>query len=210
MKKCAGDGDKRTRHDMRAVMEYGVNHPTESEPELLRRARGGDLRAFETLVVRYQSGIRAYVVMRIMTKDDAEDLSQEAFVIAWRKLKEFEPGGSFGGWLRAIAGHLVRNHRRKFRAEGVGGYEELDRLWNEQLKEKTGDESDRLAALKDCLSRMDGPALGLLNDRYLDGMSVQELAEKTGKGYSALTTQLYRLRELLAICVENEMEALES
>ena len=195
---------------MRAVMEYGVNHPTESEPELLRRARGGDLRAFETLVVRYQSGIRAYVAMRIMTKDDAEDLSQEAFVIAWRKLKEFEPGGSFGGWLRAIAGHLVRNHRRKFRAEGVGGYEELDRLWNEQLKEKTGDESDRLAALKDCLSRMDGPALGLLNDRYLDGMSVQELAEKTGKGYSALTTQLYRLRELLAICVENEMEALES
>ena len=53
---------------------------------------------------------------------------------------------------------------------------------------------------------MDGPSRELLHDRYLEGMSVQELSDRSGRGYSALTTQLYRLREVLAACVEKEMQ----
>lgn len=190
------------RYSMNNVREF-----PEREMELVMSARSGSLVAFEELVVFHQAALRAFVAMRIPFRSDAEDLAQETFVIAWRKLGDFEPGGSFGGWLRTIAGHLVRNHRRKFRAEGVGSSQELDLLWAEQERVRPGDASDRLAALRDCLARMDGPALKLLQDRYLEGLSVHELTEKTGKGYSALTTQLYRLRELLANCVENEMEA---
>lgn len=177
---------------------------SDDEQSLIHRARGGDLHAFEKLVTDHQAGLRAFVALRISVRSEAEDLAQEAFVIAWRKLADFGEG-SFGSWLKTIAHHLIRNHRRKFRAEGVGSHEELDVLWREQQKLRPGDASDRLAALRDCLSRMDGPSLGLLNDRYLDGMSVNELAKRTGKGYSALTTRLYRLREILAACVENEM-----
>lgn len=177
-----------------------------NEPDLIRKARAGDLRAFETLVIRHQASIRAFVALRISLRDEAEDLAQETFVIAWRKLGEFEPDSSFHSWLRTIAHHLVRNHRRKFRAEGVGSYQELDLLWRTQERAHKGDPSERLQALQDCLSKMDGPSLKLLNDRYLEGISVKELAESTGRGYSALTTQLYRLRELLAGCVQKEME----
>jgi len=179
---------------------------TLTEPDLIRRARAGDLRAFEKLVIRHQASIRAFVALRISLRGESEDLAQETFVIAWRKLGEFDPDGSFHSWLRTIAHHLIRNHRRKFRAEGVGSYQELDLLWRSQERTHRGDPSERLLALQDCLSRMDGPSLKLLNDRYLDGISVQELAESTGRGYSALTTQLYRLRELLAGCVRKEME----
>lgn len=186
-----------------------VEEPSDTIPvtdaELVRSARGGDLRAFEQLVIRYQASVRAFAALRVQVRHDAEDLAQEVFVIAWRKLADFEPGGSFGSWLRTIAHHLVRNHRRKFRADSVGGYEELDLLWREQDHARRGEASERLLALQDCLARMDGPSLGLLNARYLEGLSVHELAESTGKGYSALTTRLYRLRELLAECVENEM-----
>lgn len=176
-----------------------------NEMELVRRARGGDLRSFERLVIAHQAALRAFVALRISVRSESEDLAQEAFVIAWRKLADFEHGDSFGAWLRKIALNLVLNHRRKFRAEGIGGYHELDLLWSEQDRGRNGDPSERLMALKDCLSKMDGPSLKLLNARYLDGMSVQELTQQTGRGYSALTTQLYRLREVLAACVENEM-----
>jgi len=179
---------------------------SERDPDLIRKAQGGDLSAFEKLVVRYQGSVRAFAALRISMRGEAEDLAQEAFVIAWRKLGDFDPEGSFGSWVRTITHHLIRNHRRKFRAESVGGYQDLELIWREQERSREGDASDRLLALKDCLSKMDGPSLRLLNARYLDGMSVQELAAETGRGYSALTTQLHRLRELLAGCIEHEME----
>lgn len=177
----------------------------DDEPDLIRRAQRGDLAAFGTLVGRYQASIRAFAALRMSVRCEAEDLAQETFVIAWRKLADFDPGTSLGAWLRRIAHHLVRNHRRKFRAEGVGGYQELEILWRGQERDRPGGPEERLAALRDCLSRMDGPSRELLHDRYLEGTSVRELAERSGKGYSALTTQLYRLREVLALCVENEM-----
>lgn len=176
------------------------------EPDLIRRAQHGDLTAFETLVIRYQASIRSFAALRMSVRCEAEDLAQEVFVIAWRKLADFDPDTSLGPWLRRITHHLVRNHRRKFRAEGVGGYQELEVLWRGMEKTRPTGGEGRLEALQDCLAKVDGPSLELLNDRYLEGLSVHELVEKTGKGYSALTTQLYRLREILAGCVENEMK----
>lgn len=177
----------------------------DDEPDdenLIRAAQCGDLVAYETLVMRYQAGVRAFAAVRISMRHEAEDLAQEAFVIAWRKLGEFDAGTSFGAWLKTITHRLVQNHRRKFRAEGVGGHQELEELLN---RHEPAAASDRLFALRDCLAALDGPALKLLNDRYLDGVSVKEIAERTGKGYSALTMQLFRLREILAACVENGM-----
>jgi RNA polymerase sigma-70 factor (ECF subfamily) len=182
-----------------------MSHPPDDETDdadLIRAAQRGDLTAYEKLVVRYQAGVRAFAAVRIPMRYEAEDLAQEAFLIAWRKLHEFDPDTSFGAWLKAIAHRLVMNHRRKFRAEGVGGHAELEILLHHHDAEAA---SDRLAALRDCLSLIDGPALKLLNARYLDGVSVKDIAKQTGKGYSALTMQLFRLRELLAACVETEM-----
>lgn len=181
--------------------------PINREPEdaeLIRAAQGGDLAAYERLMLRYQGGIRAFAAVRIPLRYEAEDLAQEAFVIAWRKLNDFDAATSFGAWVKTITHRLILNHRRKFRAAGVGGHQELEELLSNHEPVAA---SDRLAALRDCLATMDGPALKLLKDRYLDGVSVRELAAQTGRGYSALTMQLFRLRELLAVCVESEMSA---
>lgn len=180
---------------------------TDEEPDdadLLRSAQRGDLAAYEKLVVRYQAGVRAFAAVRIPMRYEAEDLAQEAFIIAWRKLREFDPETSFGAWLKAIAHRLVMNHRRKFRAHGVGGHAELEELLHYDDTEVA---SERVAALRDCLASMGGPALKLLSTRYLDGVSVRDISKQMGRGYSALTMQLFRLRELLAACVEKEMSA---
>lgn len=179
---------------------------TTDDSELIRAAQAGDLESYERLVNRYQAGVRAFAAVRIPMRYEAEDLAQEAFVIAWRKLGDFEAGTSFGAWLKTITHRLVLNHRRKFRAEGVGGHRELEELLRERSMVAVDDASERLEALRECLSAMDGPALKLLNARYLDGETVREIAASTGRGYSALTMQLFRLREILAACVENEME----
>src|SRR5512133_2433454 len=82
------------------------------EQELVERARGGDARAFEVLVRRYQDlAFRtAYVIAG--GSADAEDAAQEGFVKAWYALPRFRAGSPFRPWLLAIVANEARNRRR--------------------------------------------------------------------------------------------------
>lgn len=79
-----------------------LSAPTE-EKELVRRARTGDLRAYDELVKRYQERIYATVYHMTSNHDDANDLAQEAFIKAFQALKSFKGGSSFYTWLYRIA-----------------------------------------------------------------------------------------------------------
>jgi len=75
--------------------------------------RDGDTRAFGTLVRRHQGRIRAQ--LRQLLRDDpasADDLAQETFVLAWRKLEQFRGEARFATWLHRIAHACFLQHRR--------------------------------------------------------------------------------------------------
>lgn len=170
-------------------------------------ARRGDADAFAALVERHHRGVRACLVARMRDSHEAEDLAQEVFVIAFRKLAEFDSERPLAPWLRSIALNLLRNHWRKFRAQPIGGNAELAGLLDRQIAADCGPEREPLlhGALRDCLERMDGPARELLHRRYGEEESVRELSDRLQRGYSALTMQLHRLRELLAECIGQKM-----
>jgi RNA polymerase sigma-70 factor (ECF subfamily) len=142
---------------------------------------------------------------------EAEDLAQEVFVTAFRKLGEFDELRPLAPWLRSIALNRLRNHWRKFRAQPAGGNAELAELLDRQIAADAGPEREPLrhAALRECLEGMDGPARELLRRRYGEEESVRELADRLQRGYSAVTMQLHRLRELLAGCVAEKVRKAE-
>jgi RNA polymerase sigma-70 factor (ECF subfamily) len=76
--------------------------PTE-EMVLVDRARGGELRAYDELIKRYQERIYATVYHMTSNHEDANDLAQESFVKAYQALKSFKGGSSFYTWLYRIA-----------------------------------------------------------------------------------------------------------
>jgi RNA polymerase sigma-70 factor (ECF subfamily) len=83
---------------------------------LVRRAAQGDSAAFAGLVRQHQSRLRGF--LRRLTKGDAslaDDLAQETFLEAWRKLGQYRGDGSFAGWLLRIAWtrYLMDARRRK-------------------------------------------------------------------------------------------------
>src|SRR6185369_1636266 len=88
-----------------------------SEGDLVRAARQGSWPAFAELVRRHQDAVRACLAVRMDLPHEAEDLAQEAFVTAFRKLDDFDVDRPFGPWVRSIAFNLLRNHWRKFRVE---------------------------------------------------------------------------------------------
>ena len=150
--------------------------------------------------------MRACLAVRMDNAHEAEDLAQEAFVTAFRKLAEFDLERPFGPWVRSIAFNLLRNHWRKFRVLGVGGHEELESLVEQRIAaQNAGREGGELAALRDCLESLDGPARSLVERRYTEEASVQEIAAELGRKYSAVTMQLHRLRVLLADCVRERL-----
>ena len=182
----------------------------ENEETLIKKAREGDLEAFSALVQAHQGAIRAYLIVRLGDKHEADDLAQDVFVTAHERLDTLNEGQPFGAWLRRIALNHYRNHRRKFRAMPVGGNADLQILVDQTVEQQAGtlEEPETLGALRDCLARLDGPARSLLHERYVVGHTVREISKAMDRGYSALTMQLHRLRQILADCIRTKVPSL--
>lgn len=80
---------------------------------LVRLARGGDERAFDLLVRRYRTKIHALALHLTGRASDADDVTQEVFLLAYRKLDQFEGRSEFYTWLYRIAVHRAIALRRK-------------------------------------------------------------------------------------------------
>src|SRR5215469_13443526 len=88
------------------------------EAKLIARAAAGDSAAFALLVRQHQSGLRGF--LRRLTRNDpslADDIAQETFLEAWRKLVHFRGDGSFAGWLNRIAWSRFLMDARKRKPE---------------------------------------------------------------------------------------------
>lgn len=189
--------------------------PVDPSGDLLRRmrARGpGWMDDFGELVRLNEGWVRGFLRSRIRDWAAADDLAQEVFVTAFRRVHAFRGEAGFEGWLRGIAVNHLRNFLRKRREQAIGGNDELQELIDRGAESflAAADEGGALEALRECLGKIDGPSRELLDRRYVTGKTVREMAAESGRGYSALTMQLHRLRELLADCVQRKMEASES
>ncbi|TLD68886.1 sigma-70 family RNA polymerase sigma factor [Phragmitibacter flavus] len=174
---------------------------------LIRAAQDHDLGAFAALVQKHHAGVWACLAVRMDSRHDAEDLAQEVFLTAFRKIDSCDPERPMAPWLRGIAMNLLANYRRKFRAIPVGLHEELQTVLDAEVAgqfENAG-EGEMLDALRECLSLVDGPSRALLNARYADGCSIEELARQLHKRPSALSMQLHRLRVVLGDCIASKV-----
>src|SRR6202158_6570177 len=94
------EGNSRTKKPSDAAP---VSAPVVEEMELVRRARDGDMSAYDDLVRRYQERIYATIYHMTSNHEDANDLAQDSFIKAFQALKSFKGGSSFYTWLYRIA-----------------------------------------------------------------------------------------------------------
>ena len=182
------------------------------ESELISNAQTGDLEAFSRIVRLHQQWIRAYFRSRLNDWSVADDLSQDVFIAAHRKIRQFRGESKLQTWLGGIAHNHLRNFIRKHRELTLGGSEELQPLLDQQqLQESTGPEtSDKLEALRSCVAKLPKNSRSLINQRYTQGLKLRDIAKESGRGYSALTMQFHRVREALAECIQLELQRSES
>jgi len=85
----------------------------DSDSALVERALSQDLAAFEQLVARYQNRIMGFVARMLNDREEAEDVTQEVFIKAYRSLDSFRGASSFSTWLYRIAQNLCIDRARK-------------------------------------------------------------------------------------------------
>ena len=89
--------------------------------DVVRRARDGDSVSFAQLVELYQPQVFRWALGLVRSRDDAEDVTQDVFVIAWRKLSTFRGDGNIDSWLYRITRRLaIRARRRSVRSRLLG------------------------------------------------------------------------------------------
>jgi RNA polymerase sigma-70 factor, ECF subfamily len=86
-----------------------------SDPDLVERARRGDDAAFGTLVDRHRTAVFRAALAALGTREDAEEVAQEAFVAAFQHLQDFREDASFKTWLLSIAWRKALTRRRTVR-----------------------------------------------------------------------------------------------
>src|SRR3954465_1826393 len=101
-------------------------YPELSDEKLVRLAQRGDMLAFEELVARHRDKIYARAFSMVRNEDDAVDLSQEAWVKAWQRLKQFQGESSFVTWMTRIVINLCLDHLRKRKRQRTESIEEMN------------------------------------------------------------------------------------
>jgi RNA polymerase sigma-70 factor, ECF subfamily len=98
-----------------------------SDEAIVRAAQRGDMKAFEELVARHRDKVYARAFSMMRNEEDAVDISQEAWVKGWQRLKQFQGDSSFLTWMTRIVINLcldaLRKHKRQ-RAESIEGLED--------------------------------------------------------------------------------------
>jgi len=107
-------------------MSKRIDYPSASDEVLVRNAQKGDMLAFEELVKRHRDKLYARAFSMVRNEDEAVDLSQEAWVKGWQRLKQFQGEASFLTWMTRIVINLCLDQLRKLKRLRSESIEQMD------------------------------------------------------------------------------------
>ncbi len=188
-------------------MNADATETDESEDELVARVQRGDLSAFEILLERHSSRLRAFIAMKLPVPHLIDEIAHESFVFAHRHLAEFSVGTDFGKWLRAIAFNLIRKETLRHQRLSKNQERFLEHhLVQQSVKGGLAPDLPIVIVLEECLAKLPEQQRRLLDRKYARSESSREIAEAFGQSESWVRTTLCRVRTGLRQCIEQKLK----
>ena len=157
------------------------------------------------LVKQHQSGVWRYLRYLGCGESQADDLTQETFLVLLRRPFEYLGPAETAGYLRTVARRqFLLALRQERRGTPVADLDLAESVWAESLGSGTTD--DYLDALETCLEQLEGRAKAVIDGRYRDNASREALAASLGLTEEGVKTLLRRTRDVLRKCVENRVK----
>jgi len=167
-------------------------HSSKSDEELASFARSGQIQAFDELVRRHWAGIRRFL-LGYLPHGSSDDIAQETFLRAYRKIEQYDGNRPFLPWLFTIARRLALNEiRRKNRKAEVS-------LPDHSPEEAPEPEPASFGPLWQLAKdRLSADPYAVLRLHYAEDLSIEEVAKVLGKGKIATKVMLHRARKKLS------------
>lgn len=168
-------------------------------------ARRGDEEAFARLVRLRRGLVVALLAARVRRRDEVDDLAQEVFLRAWRRLSGLREPGKFAGWLARIAVNAALDHRRRAAVRPLSSSLDEENAAEPVAGGPAEDHAllvgEDFARVLDALEGLDPRSRAAVVLRYREGLAVKEVAARLGDSPAAtamrLTRALRALRKVL-------------
>ncbi len=190
------------------------------EPALIEMARGGDLDAFNHLVITYQN-MAFNLAARMLTDDDAAaDVTQTAFISAYRSLDTFR-GGSFRSWVLRMVSNACYDELRRRKRRPTVPLEPLNEddeevelpSWLADDAPSPEDEMERVELdqeIQQCLEGLSDEFRAVVIMVDIEGLDYQEVSVAIDKPLGTVKSRLARARLKLRDCLRQKWELLPS
>jgi len=179
---------------------------------LVERARRGDNRAFEMLVIKYQRRIERLIARMVRDVDLVQDIAQETFIRAYRAMPQFRGESAFYTWLYRIAVNtakkaLVELKRDPLVTESAraGSNDDDDETSRVERELTDGETPEAVLASKEIAQTVNAAIEALSEDlrqaitlREIEGLSYEEIAELMNCPIGTVRSRIFRAREAIA------------
>jgi RNA polymerase sigma-70 factor (ECF subfamily) len=163
----------------------------QSDSVLVGRVKQGDVPAYEQLVVRYQRVAMVAALRVLKDRQQAEDVVQESFVVAYQHFASLRNGSKFGPWLMHITKRqAVRAARKRRPVVSIGPMTEL-------VAPQLEPTLDGYESLIELLNRLPAHERVVVTLHHLEGQTASEIADMTGRPAGTVTKQLSRAMQRL-------------
>ncbi len=187
----------------------------ENDKALVARARKGDRRAFDLLVLKYQHRVQRLIARYIRDPELVFDLAQETFIKAYRALERFRGDSAFYTWVYRIAVNTAKNQLASDARGGYmvslnsGGSDESDEPMMEPEALRDGGTPEAIAATEELKTAIDRAISDLPEDlrtaltlREMEGLSYDEIAAVMDCPIGTVRSRIFRAREAIEQSIE--------
>ena len=180
----------------------------EIDRQLVTRAQQGDRQAFNLLVVKYQRKLSRLLSRFIRDQAEVEDVTQEAFIKAYRALPAFRGDSAFYTWLYRIGINTAKNYlmamgRRaptstEVEAEEAEGFEEGEQLRDINTPESVLLSNEIAETVNSTIEQLPEELRTAIQLREIEGMSYEDIAQVMNCPIGTVRSRIFRAREAIA------------
>lgn len=185
---------------------------------LVEKAIKGDQAAYAELMGRYRESIYFMMLKMVKNTDDADDLTIEAFGKAFNRLEQYSPSYAFSTWLFKIASNncidFIRKKRIQVTSMDTGVRTEdgevifIDSKSGTLDPEETLEQKQKVMHMRDLVSKLKPRYRILVEKRYFEELSYEEISEELNLPLGTVKAQLFRARDFLSNMMEKTKDTI--
>ena len=182
---------------------------TEPDEYYIQQTLNGNVNAYAFLVERYKHMVYTLTIRIVKSKEDAEEVSQDVFVKAFKKLDSFKGDSKFSTWIYKIAYYasldVIKKNKRFINSENIDDFYDGD-LGNVQDALESLHSKERKKVINKALLKLDEDERIILTLFYFEEMPIKEISKVVNLTEDNIKVKLFRSRKKLATILKHVIE----